>query len=73
MLAARRHDFSIKRYVYVNSCVSYPACKAHAPFYVIYGLSGSTFYFRIISNSTILGGGGLLNIKCVLILSTTVV
>jgi len=29
------HDYSIKRFVYVNYCVNYPACKAHAPFYVV--------------------------------------
>ena len=29
---------------------AYPACKAHAPYYiVIYGLSGSTIFFDIIS------------------------
>jgi hypothetical protein len=40
----------IKHYAYVFSSLSYPACKAHAPYYiVICGLSGSTIFFHIIS------------------------
>ena len=35
--------------VRLQDCVSYPACNAHAPYYIgICGLSGSTIYFRII-------------------------
>ena len=36
--------------VCLYSCLSYPACKAHAPYYiVIHVLSGSTIFFHIIS------------------------
>jgi hypothetical protein len=48
--------------VSVDLC--YPACKAHAPYFIVVcGLSGCTC--RI--NGTISGGGGgeLLNMKCV--------
>ena len=34
-------------------CLSYPVCKAHAPYYiVICGMSGSTVVFHIISQKT---------------------
>ena len=54
--------------------VSYPACKAHAPYYVVIcGLSGSTIFSHII-NDTIFEGGKRKVIEhevCVLIFSTT--
>ena len=36
--------------VFLYSDLSYPVCKAHAPYYiVISGLSGSTIFFHIFS------------------------
>jgi len=46
----------------------YPACKAHAPYYVICGLSGCTMFFpHYLINGTIFSGGWgeLLYLKCV--------
>jgi hypothetical protein len=46
-----------KKYVTYSVCMracglSYPACNAHAPYYiVICGLSGSTIFFHIISQT----------------------
>jgi hypothetical protein len=46
--------------------LSYPACKGHAPYYiVICGLSGSTIFYRIISQMALFSGKKLLNTKCV--------
>ena len=41
---------SITHSEYVFVAFSYPACKAHAPYYIVsYGLSGSPIFFHIIS------------------------
>jgi hypothetical protein len=46
----RRKAENIKYYECVSLAVSYPECKAHAPYYiVICGLSGSIIVFHIIS------------------------
>jgi hypothetical protein len=55
-------------YMCARACVCslrYPACKAHAPYYiVICGLSGSIIFFPIISYTAIFAGRGeVLNIK----------
>jgi hypothetical protein len=51
--------------------ISYPARKAHAPYYIaICSLSGSTIFFHIISTNRVIFGRKSLNIKCVLIFST---
>jgi len=46
--------------------LSYPACKANAPYYVVvYGLSGSTIFFKNITKKTWFSEKKLLNTKCV--------
>jgi hypothetical protein len=36
-------------FVCLYSCLNYPACNAHAPYYiVIFGLSGCTIFFQIV-------------------------
>ena len=48
--------------------LGYPACKAHAPYYiVICGLSASTTFFNNISNNVKIFGGreAIWNTKCV--------
>ena len=51
--------------------LSYPTCKALAPYYiVICGLTGSTMFFHIISNSRIFGDK-LLSVQYVLIFYKT--
>ena len=73
--ARSRNHFCIgKSYKYcrlwVGVCIlSYPACKALAPYYiVICDLTGSTIFFHIISNSAIFGDK-LLSVQYVLIFS----
>jgi len=51
-------------WVYVPS-LSYPACNAHGPFFVIFGLSGSTVFFYLINGTIFEGWKMFLNIKCV--------
>jgi hypothetical protein len=42
--------------VCLYSCLSYAACKAHAPYYiVICGLSGCTIFSQILINGKIFG------------------
>jgi hypothetical protein len=43
--------------VRVYSLLSYPACKAHAPYYVIHSLSCCTILFHIISQKARFSGG----------------
>ena len=59
----------------VRACnLDYPACNAHAPYCdVICDPCGSSKFFDIISETARLSGKKLLNIKCVLIFSTTFV
>ena len=47
--------------------LSYPACNAHAPYYiVICGVSGCTIFFpNYVINCTIFGGGRVIVLKCV--------
>jgi hypothetical protein len=46
----RGKEISITYCECVSVSLSYPACKAHAPYYiVICGLCGSTIFFHIIS------------------------
>ena len=59
--------------VCVCVCIlSYPACKAHAPYcFVICGLPRSTIFFHVITQTTRFSRENkLLNTKCVLIFST---
>jgi hypothetical protein len=52
--------------------LSYPACKAHAPCYmIICGLCGSAVFFHIIHKHHDFREKMLLNVKCVLIFCTT--
>jgi hypothetical protein len=54
--------------------LSYPASKVHAPCYIVScGLSGSNIFFPDYLTKSMTFGKTLLNIKCVLILSTTIV
>ena len=45
------HILCVRACVYVSVCTfSYPSCKARAPYYiVIFGLSGFTTFFHIVS------------------------
>jgi hypothetical protein len=52
--------------------LSYPGCKAHAPYYIlICGLSSSTIFFHVLINGMIIGREHFGNEICVLIFSTT--
>jgi len=51
---------------------SYPACNAHAPYCRLWPLRLYCIFRHYLINDTIFGGG-ILKIKCVLILSTTFV
>jgi len=65
----------IKYYNCVTACVSYPACNAHVPYYiVICGLSGSIILLHIISYTARFSRKNVNEHKmCVLIFSTTFV
>jgi len=58
--------------VCLHSCLSYPACKAHAPYYIaICGLSGTKIYFFHISQTPDFGKNKITECKrFVLIFST---
>ena len=46
----RRKEISIKYYESVYSCLSYPACKVLAPYYIVlFGLSDFTTFSHIVS------------------------
>ena len=46
--------------------LSYPACRAHAPYYIVNcGVSACIIFFLIIPLTARFSGGGVLNIKCV--------
>jgi competence transcription factor ComK len=64
------------RSITYSKCVSvaynYPVRKAHAPYTVIGGLSGSTICFHIILQTTRFSVKRLLNTKCVFFSTTFV-
>jgi len=64
----REKAVSITYYESESVAIFYPACKAHAPYYIlICGLSGCTTIFHIISpTARILGGKMLSNVTCVI-------
>ena len=62
----RGKAISIKYYDSMSVFLRYPACKAHAPYFiVICGLSGSTIFFPHYLTKGTIFGRKLLNIKCV--------
>ena len=65
------HYFHEKSIFWVCICrLSYPACKAHAPSYVVCGFSGSIEFFHIISQTTGFSERSSKTQMCVFILST---
>jgi hypothetical protein len=60
--------------VYLSSCLSYPACKAYVPYYIVtYGLSESTIFFHIAHKQHDLQKKFTEHKMCVLIFSITFV
>ena len=72
----RKLQFKINKYYIFWLCVcslSYPACKSHAPSFHLWPVQLYNIYPHSLKNGTIFENKGLLNINCLVTVSTTFV